>query len=60
MARGLRYFANPYPDLDERELVQVGPEVWKSHALDIAIDIQKNGRTVLHSVDGGLYVGPGK
>ena len=59
MARGLRYFANPYPDLDGLELVQVSPEVWKTHALDIANDMQKNCRTVLSSVDGGLYVGTG-
>ena len=59
MARALRYFANPYPDLDGQELLQVSPEVWKMHALDIANDIQKNCQTVLSSVDGGLYVGTG-
>jgi hypothetical protein len=59
MSRRLRYFANPYPDFDGRQPVQIDPEVWKRHALDVADNIQQNFPNVLTSDDGGLYVGSG-
>jgi hypothetical protein len=59
MSRRLRYFANPYSDFEGRQPVQIDPEVWKRHALDVADNIQQNFPKVFSSDDGGLYVGSG-